>query len=303
MKGQQSQNLHRLMWLANVQQFFSDKAPTQLWNDYSTWLNNRNLFQQLYQRYPLNELYDIDFSSRDQQLSQGILITFHFGPYRLLPKILVRCGYKITLLAATNILKREAEYYSRELREAGLPSEMLECIDANHPYALRKILSAVNEKRLILVFLDANEGQQPNDANHDDRLPVPFAAHYFLWRINILKLAARFKIPLYCSYMQPSRELIPWTVRPFESIMTNDEHTAEDAMMRAFSRLQLVFQQMMKQGWIYWENWAFIHQYHTALADGNMGITAAGSWLLPLEYQQEKYLFDIKNRQFFKIKG
>jgi hypothetical protein len=291
------------MWLANVQQFFPDKAPTQLWNDYSTWLKNRSQFQQLYQHYPLTRLCEANFSGMDTKSDGGILITFHFGPYRLLPKILVRCGYSVTLLAASHILAREAEYYAAELREAGLPSEILECIDANHPYSLRKILSAVNEKRLILVFLDADEGQQHADANVPDKLPVPFAAHYFQWRTNILKLAARFRIPVNCTFMQRCEGQIPWIVHPFESIISDDKHTSEDVMMRAFSRLQLVFQQMMKQGWIYWENWAFIHQYNTVLPDVSKGITAAGSWLLPLEYQKEKYLFDVKNRQFFKIKG
>ncbi len=296
MKEKQTQELHRLMWLANVQQFFPDKAPTQLWNDYHTWLKNRNQFQQLYLRYPLKALSELNFPGMETKPAGGILITFHFGPYRLLPKILVRCGYRVTLLAASHILTREAEYYAAELSEAGLPNDLLDCIDANNTYSLRRIVSAVKEKRLILVFLDADEGQHQADANVANKLPVPFAAHYFEWRTNILKLAVRFQIPVNCTFMQCCEGQLPWAVRPFESILTNVDLLSADAMIRAFSRLQLAFQLMMKKGWIYWENWAFIHQYNTCPVDKGRGITAAGSWLLPLKYQQEKYLFDIKNR-------
>lgn len=302
MNTQQTKNLHRLLWLANVQQFFPDKAPEQLWKDYTSWLKNRNQFQRLYKRYPLHQLPDFGPLPMDIQPAGSILISFHYGPYRLLPKFLVKCGYQITLLAAASILEREAEYYDAELRNAGLSSEMLQCIDANNSYSLRKILSAVKEKRLVLVFMDANEGQRI-DHSDSNKLPVPFAAHYFCWRTNILKLATRFRIPVYCTYMERCKEEIPWAVHPFVPILTDTKQPTAAEMMHAFSGLQLSFQQMMNQGWIYWENWAFIHQYNGDKANTSRGIAASGSWVLPLEYQQQKYLFDIRNRQFFQIKS
>lgn len=302
MKNQQTKNLHRLLWLANVQQFFPDKEPTTLWNDYKSWLDSRTYFQDLYQRYPLKVLKEIAPLPLDMHPDGGILMTFHYGPYRLLPKIWVSLGYKLTLLAAAHILDREAEHYSRQLQEAGLPDDMLQCIDANSPCSLRKILSAVKEKRLVLVFLDANEGQQ-KEAGDQDKLQVPYAAHYIAWRTNLLKFAVRFKIPIYSSYLQPCQAQMPWAIGPVEQILSADECDAADGMMRAFSRLQITFQHMMKKGWVYWENWAFIHQYMRQECDETQGIAASGSWLLPLSYQQEKYLFDIRNRQFFQIKS
>lgn len=300
MEAQQTNDLHRLLWLANVKQFFADKPAAQLWSNYTTWLKNREGFQQLYRKYPLNELTDLDFRNIELISHGAILITFHYGPYRLLPKILLRLGYKLTLLASAAILEREAAYYGAELQGAGMHAGRFECIDANKASALKRILSAVKTDRLVIVFMDANEGQQ-NHHDEEGRLAVPFSDHFFYWRTNILKLAARFKIPLYCSYMEQQNTDLQWSILPFVTVMQDGTCAREESLMQAFSILQQTFQRMMKQGWVYWENWAFIHLYNGQSAADKKGIQAQGSWMVPLLYQKRKYLFDIRNRQFFRI--
>lgn len=300
MEVQHNNDIHRLLWLANVKQFYEDKPAAQLWSDYKTWLKNRTDFQQRYRQFKLHTLTDLNFENMELLTHGAILITFHYGPYRLLPKILLRLGYKISLLASANILKREAEYYRAEMQEAGIQIDYFECIDANKPSALKRILSAVNTQRLVIVFLDANEGQH----SHDDgtgRLAVPFSDHVFYWRTNILKLAARFHIPVYCSYMERQDTDLQWGMHPFVPVMQKVTHWSEECLMLGFSVLQQTFHRMMKQGWIYWENWAFIHIYNNHLDDDKKGIKARGSWMVPLMYQHKKYLFDVNNRQFFRI--
>jgi hypothetical protein len=179
MQTQQTNDLHRLMWLANVKQFFADKPAAQLWDNYTTWLKNREVFQQLYRQFPLNALTELDLRNIGLLSHGAILITFHYGPYRLLPKILLRLGYKLTLLASAGILKREADYYGAELQGADMHAENFECIDANKPSALKRILSAVNNGRLVIAFLDANEGQQ-SGLDQGGRLAVPFSDHFFI---------------------------------------------------------------------------------------------------------------------------
>lgn len=303
MKILEKQNLHRLLWLANVQQFFPDKPASLLWEHYKIWLNNRDAFQKLYQGFPLQKLCEMGIPEIAQGAINGILITFHYGPYRLLPKLLVQQGYQVTLLASAAILKREERYYSAELLDAGLPQHRLECIDANKAQSLRNILKAIKNNRLVIVFLDADEGMH-NDAEmiSEHRVAVPFGSHYFFWRTNILKLASRFQIPVHCSFISHADTALKWQLAPFLKVMNNGQETIEDSMMQALSNLQMAFQQMMNQGWIYWENWAFIHHYNGSTAIDKRGITAQGSWLAPLEYNDKKYLFDVKNRQLFEIK-
>lgn len=302
MEVQQTNDLHRLLWLANVQQFFPDKASSQIWNDYAAWRKNRDAFQQLYQRFPLRRLYDLEIPDLGVDPTGTILITFHYGPYRLLPKLLVRLGYRVSLLASAHILQREMAYYRAELEEAGSATELLECIDANSPSSLKKIVSGVRNRRVVIVMLDANEGlQQPAATPGKYTLAVPFGNHYLSWRTNIVKLAARFQIPMFCSFMKRDHSAVQWGIHPLIPIMDAVGDDSADELIQALSALQLAFQRMMKQGWIYWENWAFIHQYTSPTASEKKGMTAAGSWLIPWVYQQKKYLFDVYNRQFFKI--
>ena len=102
MKLQEKQSLHRLMWLANVQQFFRDKPASLLWEHYKMWLKNRDAFRELYQAFPLQKLCETGIGNLGQGAISGILITFHYGPYRLLPKLLVQQGYQVTTEEADN---------------------------------------------------------------------------------------------------------------------------------------------------------------------------------------------------------
>jgi len=302
MKVQEKQNLHRLMWLANVQQFFQDKPVSILWEHYTTWINNRDNFETLYREFPLKRLCEFNKSSIELVDITGILITFHYGPYRLLPKLLVQMGYHVTLLVSGAVLERELNYYRSELEDAGLLQDQLECIDANQANSLRHILRAFKNKRLVLMFLDADEGVgKEEEGIGEHKLAVPFGSHFFYWRTNIFKLACRFEIPVHCTYMKRANNPVQWKITPFMNIMDTSYGSSEELMMRAFSALQMAFHQMMNQGWIYWENWAFIHQYNGQAAIDKKGITAKGSWLAPFEYNRKKYLFDVKNRQFFEV--
>lgn len=302
MNVQEKQNLHRLMWLANVQQFFQDKPVSILWEHYTTWINNRDNFETLYREFPLKRLRKLNKAGVERAEITGILLTFHYGPYRLLPKLLVQMGYQVTLLVSGAVLERELNYYRSELEDAGMLQNQLECIDANEANSLRHILRAIQHKRLVLMFMDADEGVgKEKKGIGGQKLAVPFGSHFFYWRTNIFKLACRFGIPVYCTFMKRANNAVQWQIAPFITIMDTAKGQGEELMMGAFSALQMAFHQMMQQGWIYWENWAFIHQYNGQDALGKKGITAKGSWLAPFEYNRKKYLFDVKNRQFFEV--
>lgn len=290
------------MWLANVQQFFQDKPVSILWEHYTTWINNRDNFETLYREFPLKSLGQLNKASVERAEITGILLTFHYGPYRLLPKLLVQMGYQVTLLVSGAVLERELNYYQSELEDAGMLQNQLECIDANEANSLRHILRAIQHKRLVLIFMDADEGVgKEKEGIGGQKLAVPFGSHFFYWRTNIFKLACRFQIPVLCSFMSRKNTALQWEMAPFLRIMDMGQSTVEEGMMYAFSNLQMAFQQMMNQGWIYWENWAFIHQSNGSTAIDKRGITAKGSWLAPFEYNRKKYLFDVKNRQFFEV--
>jgi len=290
------------MWLANVQQFFQDKPVSILWEHYTTWINNRDNFETLYREFPLKRLRQLNKAGVERAEITGILLTFHYGPYRLLPKLLVQMGYQVTLLVSGAVLERELNYYRSELEDAGMLQNQLECIDANEANSLRHILRAIKHKRLVLMFMDADEGVgKEKEGIGRQKLAVPFGSHFFYWRTNIFKLACRFQIPVLCSFMSRKNTALQWEMAPFLRIMDMGQSTVEEGMMYAFSNLQMAFQQMMNQGWIYWENWAFIHQFNGSTAIDKRGITAKGSWLAPFEYNRKKYLFDVKNRQFFEV--
>lgn len=100
MKEQERNNLKRLLWLSNVYQFFPDRSISDLQQGYQRWLHQKQQFKAQYRQINLDQLQQ---ESSIHDFDAGILLTFHYGPYRLLPRYLLAMGYQVTLLLSTDV--------------------------------------------------------------------------------------------------------------------------------------------------------------------------------------------------------
>lgn len=304
MKEKEKNNLKRLLWLGNVHGFFPDRPVKELQSGYQRWLGHKQRFRELYGKMNLAVLMQDSCTQLLRTMQAGILLTFHYGPYRLLPRYLVAMGHKVTLLVSKDVMEREAARYRQELNAMGLPKDCFECLDAHDPMALRKICQSVNSKRVVLVFLDANESLATNsDKDLEGKIRISFGAHYFYWRINMLKLAQRFGIPVSVIHMeqQGNTDYPIWQMRDPVSVLSAADKRQE-ALLRAFSVLKQTFEEMIRKDWTAWENWSVLHWYTHVKEKGiSTTIAATGSWLLPFTFDDKAYLFDLENKGFYEV--
>lgn len=301
MNNQKKIELQRLMWMANVQAFYPDKMTAELQTGYQRWQEHRRTFQRLYvEQQPETKEIVVD---KLETLHPGILFTFHFGPYRLLPRLLVAAGYRLTLLVSATVLEREQESYRLMLSRMGLSPEHFECLDAGDPLVLRKLLHAVAMDRIVLVFLDANESSvKMQEKERAGRLRVPFGGSYFYWRSNLLKLAHRYDLPVQALHLKPdgAGTTQSWQLAEPRVILNSGSKTPE-ALLEALTSLQQTFQEMIDLDWTAWENWALIHHYLKADSKNTRGLTRQGGWMLPFSFTDKAYLFDLFNKRFYEI--
>jgi hypothetical protein len=304
MNNQKKEELQRLLWMANVQGFYPDKPAVELEAGYQRWQSHRQQFVQLDKDF---SLADNAYGSLDQRFSPltgDILFTFHYGPYRLVPRYLVAAGYSLTIVVSAAVLDRERKQYARDLARMGLPADRLECLNANGAMVLRKMLKAISSSRLILVFLDANESVGSDEGKEQEgRLRVSFGGSYFYWRSNLLKLAHRFGLPVHAIHLSPKllcgRQT--WQLTEPITVLISADKNNSLALLNAFAKLQDVFRTMMGQDWTAWENWGLIHHYRGFDERPAIDERYQGSWMVPFSFADKGYLFDFSRKLFYEI--
>nr|WP_315395917.1 hypothetical protein [uncultured Sphingobacterium sp.] len=305
MKEQEKNNLKRLLWLGNVHSFFPDRSAMDLQQGYNQWLDHKQAFQKLYVKMDLARLTEDLDGAPHVDLKEGIMLTFHYGPYRLVPRYLLAMGYKVTLLVSADVLLREETAYRQELGIMGLSNDYFECLDAQNPMVLRKLCQAVEAKRMVVVFLDAHETLANNaDKDREAKLRIAFGAHYFYWRTNMLILAQRLGMSVSVAHMEVRQhgERQSWQMRTPQIVLSTTEKNRQDALLKAFEVLQQTFQAMIAGDWTAWENWTLLHRYTVVKKQNRAaGINSTGSWLMPFTLGHKAYLFDIATKGFFEV--
>ncbi|MFU1856601.1 hypothetical protein ACK8HY_06235 [Sphingobacterium sp. NGMCC 1.201703] len=304
MNNQKKEELQCLLWMANVQGFYPDKSAVELEAGYQRWKDHRQRFALMNRDFPFENILHQSPNVELASLPGSIVFTFHYGPYRLLPRSLVAAGYRLTIVVSASVLDRERTRYALDLAAMGLPADRLECLEASNAMVIRKILQAISKSRLILVFLDANESAGNNGSNREHgRLRVSFGASYFYWRSNLLKLAHRIGLPVYAIHLSPKLHHTgpTWQVGDPLTVLTPADKNNPMALLNAFTKLQEYFHAMMQQDWTAWENWGLMHHYKGFDQRAGIDARCQGSYMVPFSFADKGYLFDLSRKLFYEI--
>ncbi|WDF66928.1 hypothetical protein PQ465_11485 [Sphingobacterium oryzagri] len=288
--------INKAIWCTNVMQFLPHINHVDLQQAYSSWVNKRRGYNALYSAVTLRAMLE----SRTENFptlpsTGGVLLTFHFGPYRMLARQLLASGRKVALLASAKVLSREERWYRSELAAAGMPLENFRCIDASRSMALRSILSAVQSQYWVIHFLDADESSGTSSLH---RAKISLFSGMVYWRTNIFKLLARFHLPAAVGCVS-SRS-------PYKPVITSlpkcDQQTEEQFEQDILSVISDVFTNLIASDWTAWENWILLHRYQPVLARPQAIEQGRPIIAMPIMVQDKRYLLDVSNGQFFEIR-
>ena len=287
-------NISRALWYSNVLQHIPTLGFKELGEGFSKWKKQRQIFAAIHRSISLKYLMMYPRELYAQLEHPGILISFHWGAYRLLPRLLLAAGHRVAILASSKIIERERAWYNSEISTTGLSDDAFRCIDASNTSSLRGILNAVlKEKRTVLIFLDADEGGEKREMTYER---VPLFDGRLYWRTNVFKLAERFNLRMKTAHIEldTSSENIKARIvfgnTGIGSVGTTLDSVGDD------------FRTVMNKDWTAWENWSLLHRYDKAnmknrQLDGIQPLT-----VMPCVYQGKKYFLDISNRQFFEVR-
>lgn len=157
------QHLDFLVAAANCRQF----TPSVPWSDYhklylDVQINRRKAaWDQLVDSDQLRfadagTLWGALASLRSQA---GLILTFHYGSFRVLPRILCDMGFKVALLMSKDVRARQEQSLLKQARELSAGAAV-EFIDAEDPLCFKNMIRLQREGYHIVVYMDGNTGTQ-----------------------------------------------------------------------------------------------------------------------------------------------
>jgi len=295
--------LTKPFWFANVWNFFPEFTVEDLEINYLRWRAYRQSFAKMLQPVQLDQMLDASSLEVLPTDLAGMVISFHYGPYRLIPRYLLAAGYKISVLASPSIIQKEQKETEHLLQFNNLKADCLRYIDASRSTVLKNVVSDLNEKRLILVYLDADEGANRLAAKGTrSLLKVPVAASGLYFHASIAELAFRFHIPLSFLLMEKNENNGLWNLALSKRLSCKRAEQLDGFMKRFKRKLNTTINRIVMKEWTAWENWPLIHFYHPELWETAVVLKNRPTWIMPIWLGQRAFFFDVKNWKYFELK-
>lgn len=296
-------HLTKPFWFANVWTFFPELGIDELEINYLQWRALQRTFAQMAQPCLLKQVLDRATLETIPREIAGICLTFHHGPYRLLPRYLMAAGYKITILLSPKIIGRESRSAHNDLLMNNLPQDTLQYIDTSRPTAFKNMISAVQERRIVLLYLDADEGLRRISAlNHQALIKVPIRKGELYFHSNSARFAHKFGIPVSFMWMERDNKDGRWKIAITNKLAHRKNESVSGYLKRFKMKLATALKRIMGQNWTAWENWPLLHLYQPDLTIAADKEINEPIWMMPIAIEQGQFFFDVKNRRFFEIK-
>ena len=131
-------------------------------------------------------------------------------------------------------------------------------IDAQHPTAGLRMLSALRRGKTVVAYLDGNTGTLPNDESAN-AITIPFLKGKMRVRIGLAALAYVAGVPLYSIVSEPvdGRAVAMRCLRATEPCRGSDR---SDFSRQTTETLYGDLQTIVKQQPWKWENWLSVHE-------------------------------------------
>ncbi len=189
----------------------------------------------------------------------GIILSFHFGPYRLLPMWLMKAGIRFTMVVEQRIAARFGQEYERLYRRicGRDPKGHFELMIAEDRQCLRRMKARLAEGHFILIFADGYSGTQ----RHMKRAGILEAGgqHLFM-RMGYLDFSNLFEVPIYP--VMPSykgQSLVP-QLRSWPTLKRKRDEGKSDFVERALGRLSAYLWYVLKRYPAQWEALFYLHE-------------------------------------------
>lgn len=247
-------------------------------------------------------LAELPFNAEWQMLTPGIIATFHFGHYRLLPLLLALSHIPICIMVSQTVKEKQQAYYQTILGKERCAN--VDFIVAEDPRLFFQIKSYLEKGYHILCYVDGGKGLGKTELQ-THAMSMDFL-HCTLWiRTGFAHIAYLTAVPIYAAweYMDSNSngEFKPTIYRP----LANDSRTK--FVRQCVNELYADFARSLRSRPFAWEN-LFYLQDSIRLSADKIYLTNTDRYV-PFRQEDHYFILDklrylfypVNRRQFNRI--
>lgn len=213
------------------------------------------------------------FLDRHPELTEGITLSLHIGPYQLLAEPFLAAGLDPVILLNKSALKSFKEPTEGFLRKLGHKSRVHWIAVGEKGFA-RDLVRAVADRRPVLVYMDGNSGSQGMAETRQRGMAYRLPGREIRLRTGLARLMCRLGCPVHpvTLYWDEDDQLI-WQKEPSQSWQRTDDPQAITRML-----FDWAFHQIMTRP-EQWHYWAMLRESSSCFGTSILENTAVPSAL------------------------
>ncbi len=189
------------MWdLWNLRSLFPEHGPNELAEILSEGeildLRQDKLFAKPRKALSILQKPAINFLKQNTDLSSGLIISLHLGPYSLAPLPWLLSGLDVHVLVNKMSLAKIKPIYDGLNNYLPIPGKVIWVPIEGHNFAI-KIVRALRQHKVVLAFLDGNDGIGGSEETLKEGLTYQLPGRKIKVRTGLARIAARCGAPIH----------------------------------------------------------------------------------------------------------
>lgn len=250
------------LFCANLQ-YFCPHIPVSTYRDFYTD------FMQWKSTVSADQLLD-DISSYIQlssgqhtQLEEmkqrpGIILTFHTGAYRVLPRLLCELGFNIALLVSSKVRAEQMGMMHTQhsgLQQIDAKTGDFILLDAEQESSLLQVRKALRDGYHVLVYADGNTGSRSLQKESRQTLCIPLYKGKIIQRTAMAVLSYRWQVPIYPMLVHKVNKHFNLTIA--EALMADSAEDNHQYSKRVYDKLYGLLTHSLAKYGMMWEGWVY----------------------------------------------
>ena len=251
------------LFCANLQYYWPSLPVSSYRRLYSDLIQRQHFLLQDQQLLDLFSNVHIPIEQRERfvemRQQKGIILTFHTGAYRVLPRLLCELGFNIALLASAKVREEQMEGLGVQhagIRQTDSKTGDFIILDAEQGGSLLQVRKALRDGYHILVYADGNTGRQQKQKDNGHSLGIPFFKRSILQRTAIACLSYRWQLPIYSILGSKKNEQISFSLG--EPTLWDEYRDAETYCKILYTRLYADLERLIWDDPMTWEGWRYV---------------------------------------------
>lgn len=235
---------------------------------------------------------------RDALQSPTLIVTFHYGYYRMLPVSLLQLGYKLCVLVSRDTLDMQRSYYEKSLKAEWL--QHLQFLVAEDPKLFFKIRRYMDIGYAVLCYADGGAGVKNHPDPHNLKMQeVQLGTAMLQSRAGFADIAYLLQRDMLL-LLAPTALEEPWCLKIAERYCPKTYASRKNFVSQVLQGIYTQLDMKLKARPEAWESWHYLHRCMPPKS--SFSTWPVEQRFIPFCYQEKTFILDRAHYNSYPLK-